>query len=437
MTESKRVFISSTYLDLKAEHNSAAAFVRALGYEAISMENFPAGEDRPVDKSLEDVRSCHIYVGIIALRYGKIPDGYDKSITHLEYEEAGNIGIPRLLFLLDETTPWPPKMVDKKRKNIDNFRDHLSNKHVIKFFDSKNLNSEIAKSLKPYPQKPNANGGSTGQPIPQILPYLSNRSQQRDDLIEIMASVQEENENRLISCIIHGSEAECHDQFLEKMRDYLLPELLAHDAKSPPISLERIPWAEPDSTVEKRLERTKTETARRLTGSLNANMDKITQAISDHKNLIIYSSLQTEGWQSNDEDLVKAFFEFWTKLSNNMVGVRLFILLCVKYKDVSGLWIGNKMKYQRRNREARRFVERVQANPKNCFCSGVLRELCTVEYRDLDDWIMDYAVAYCDPVKLKNAITAYFNKRQMAGVTMAAFGPDLHQLLSETQKETY
>jgi hypothetical protein len=52
-----------------------------LGHTAIAMEDYVAGDERPLDKCLEDVRACQAYVGIFAWRYGFIPNGYDKSIT--------------------------------------------------------------------------------------------------------------------------------------------------------------------------------------------------------------------------------------------------------------------------------------------------------------------------------------------------------------------
>jgi Domain of unknown function (DUF4062) len=56
-----------------------------------------AGEERPVDRCLDDVRSADIYVGVLAWRYGFVPAGGHTSITELEYRAAGEAGIPRRL----------------------------------------------------------------------------------------------------------------------------------------------------------------------------------------------------------------------------------------------------------------------------------------------------------------------------------------------------
>ena len=55
-----------------------------------------------------------LYIGIIVHRYGYIPpdDNPDrKSITELEYEQAGICGITWLIFLLDDKASWPPDMI--------------------------------------------------------------------------------------------------------------------------------------------------------------------------------------------------------------------------------------------------------------------------------------------------------------------------------------
>jgi formylglycine-generating enzyme required for sulfatase activity/predicted Ser/Thr protein kinase len=131
-----KIYISSTYEDLKKEREAAAQAVRRLGHQAIAMEDYVAADKRPVDKCLQDVKSCDAYVGIFAWRYGYIPDGYDKSITHLEYEAAKKAGITCLVFLTDNKAQWPVEYVTtgRERKKIDGLRKELMNEYVVSFF---------------------------------------------------------------------------------------------------------------------------------------------------------------------------------------------------------------------------------------------------------------------------------------------------------------
>jgi formylglycine-generating enzyme required for sulfatase activity/predicted Ser/Thr protein kinase len=131
-----KIYISSTYDDLKKEREAAAKAIRRLKHQAIAMEDYVASDQRPLDKCLQDVRSSDAYVGIFAWRYGFIPHGYDKSITHLEYETAKKAGIPCLIFLLEKNAPWPVDYVStgEERDKIVQLRNKLKNEHTVSVF---------------------------------------------------------------------------------------------------------------------------------------------------------------------------------------------------------------------------------------------------------------------------------------------------------------
>jgi hypothetical protein len=41
--------------------------------DVIAMEHYVAADQRPLDKCLEDVCGCDLYIGLFAWRYGYIP----------------------------------------------------------------------------------------------------------------------------------------------------------------------------------------------------------------------------------------------------------------------------------------------------------------------------------------------------------------------------
>jgi len=133
-----RVFVSSTFKDLEECREKARTVLRRMGHEDVAMEYFVAEDKRPVDKCLGDVASCDLYIGIFAWRYGYTPEGYDKSITELEYREAVKEGKDCLIFLLNEDAPWPPKYVDKGKdaEKIASLKSELSTKCIVNFFKS-------------------------------------------------------------------------------------------------------------------------------------------------------------------------------------------------------------------------------------------------------------------------------------------------------------
>ena len=133
---SKKIYISSTYRDL-AEHREAVYdALRQMRHDVVSMEDYTATSKPPLEKCLEDVAACDIYVGIFAWRYGYRPPGREESITELEYRQAEQSDVDRLVFLLEESAAWPEESVDDDRTAIERLRSELQSRHVVAFFSS-------------------------------------------------------------------------------------------------------------------------------------------------------------------------------------------------------------------------------------------------------------------------------------------------------------
>ena len=99
---SYRVFISSTFIDNADRRSIVEDAVLRAGMQPVGMERFTANHRATVGWCEEQARECDVYVGIVAHRYGWIPDGKEVSITELEYDAAKDR--PRLMF---EIKPGP------------------------------------------------------------------------------------------------------------------------------------------------------------------------------------------------------------------------------------------------------------------------------------------------------------------------------------------
>ncbi len=100
------VYLSSTLKDLRDERT---AILDVLGGKCIVKQSYGASEDSLIDTCVNDVGTCDMYIGVVGLRYGYVPDDPafnpdHKSITELEYEAAVTKNLPRYVFLKDKGT---------------------------------------------------------------------------------------------------------------------------------------------------------------------------------------------------------------------------------------------------------------------------------------------------------------------------------------------
>jgi hypothetical protein len=83
------------------------AVSRASGV-VLDMAYFTAREDQPAAYCREQVGQADVYAGIIGFRYGSpVKDEPGVSYTELEFAAAGELGLPRLVFVLDENAVLP------------------------------------------------------------------------------------------------------------------------------------------------------------------------------------------------------------------------------------------------------------------------------------------------------------------------------------------
>src|SRR5688572_16643111 len=155
-----RIYVSSTFEDLNAYRTACIRVLRQLGHEVVSMEDYVAESSIPVHKVVTDVKSCDLYIVLVAWRYGFIPElsrvtvdvaGAVKgqtSITDYEYQAAAEGGVRRLAFLLHERAPWPPHLMDGFSRSGETgsdltrvlaFREKLQRDQMVSFFEARRI----------------------------------------------------------------------------------------------------------------------------------------------------------------------------------------------------------------------------------------------------------------------------------------------------------
>lgn len=154
-----RIFISSTYYDLKHIRSSLENFVESLGYEPVLSENgdIPYIPDMALDQACyREVGSVDVFVLIIGGRYGTEAGGEDKkvkhkffdefeSVTKKEYEAAVSKNIP-IYILIEKNVYAEYYTYQKNKKKTDVGYAHVDSVNVFNLIEdiiSQQMNNPI------------------------------------------------------------------------------------------------------------------------------------------------------------------------------------------------------------------------------------------------------------------------------------------------------
>ena len=134
------IFVSSTYEDLKAYRDEVERSIIYMNQTIKGMEFFGSTPERPLDKCLQTVRECKLYIGIIGMRYGSV---------------AVKNRIPVLIYILDENHPIASRFVDKGEgaEKLEAFKTRLKKAHVVSSFTTpadlgKKVTQDLMNELK-------------------------------------------------------------------------------------------------------------------------------------------------------------------------------------------------------------------------------------------------------------------------------------------------
>jgi hypothetical protein len=143
-----RVFVSSTYYDLKHIRSSLDAFIESLGFEAILSEkgDIAYSPDAPLDESCyREAANADLFVLIIGGRYGSEasseqrlnPDNFRErydSITKKEFRAALGEDVP-IYILVDSSVYGEYRTFQKNRKNDKITYAHVDSVNIFHLLD--------------------------------------------------------------------------------------------------------------------------------------------------------------------------------------------------------------------------------------------------------------------------------------------------------------
>ncbi|HEV7504512.1 MAG TPA: DUF4062 domain-containing protein [Thermoanaerobaculia bacterium] len=175
-TLAKKVFLSSTFIDLKEYREAAVAACQRVGLLPVYMESFPPDPRDAVAFCKAKVEEADLFLGLYAHRYGYVPDGSKASITEMEYDWACERKLPVYLFVVDSDVPWLPSKIDKgtDSERLERFKDRIGKQHTLrKFRDPQTFKEDVlvlgTELAQAQPEAP-PSAASPASPTARVLP---------------------------------------------------------------------------------------------------------------------------------------------------------------------------------------------------------------------------------------------------------------------------
>lgn len=185
-----RIFISSSYSDLKDYRRAVQDAVRGLDLVADDMTDWSADERAGVTHSVDRLLQSNALVLLVAHRYGHVPAGEQYSITEREYRAARAANIPVLAFFLDESVPWPPDQVEwSARERLQAFKQLVDSEVTRKVFRTPDeLEAQVTQALALLLQRRTENPAPPGRRLIHTVSASAALRTNPDVIIEIGTS---------------------------------------------------------------------------------------------------------------------------------------------------------------------------------------------------------------------------------------------------------
>jgi hypothetical protein len=393
--------------------------VSAAGHAIADMADFSAEDRRPAELCQAAVQACEVYVALIGLRYGSpVRDRPELSYTELEFETATALGLPRLVFLLDDQSrelDMPASALNDPEhgKRQAAFRQRLrdSGLTVQLFRNPDHLGQLLERSLRRLAERvaervaePGANRiPAAARPVPELLPYLPDRHQQEQALGQALGNLLAADPARPLVVILHGEE----DQRVERFRDRFFQHSVATQfGRALPIREFHLPWPADLPAGEPFAELFLQKIGHHLLGS-GAASDQLRSLLREAAGpVLLWSPLDSEEWGHQGGELVEQICRFWQE-SELFAGQRLIHWISIRYlkppayqrRGALRHWLWDSWRHRRRCRRRRRLNERIRscvramAGPAAGRAGAVvLPELESVRRSDAELWVRSQPV---------------------------------------------
>jgi hypothetical protein len=191
---------------------------------------------------------------------------------------------------------------------------------------------EITAGLRNVIQEMCSDPAELGAPRPDprqtILAHLCNRSQQDAQLMSGWEAHRAARWRRPFICVIHGSKEEDLSGYFQRLLDYTFPEILGMPKDSSIRPFHKVEWPRECMDRQSFLE----SFARQLEGTGESTGTKRKQLHITGRPTVLYSELSNRYSNYGRQEIMQAFFEFWSQWPDLYHGETLMFVVLVSYQ---------------------------------------------------------------------------------------------------------
>lgn len=273
----------------------------------------------------------------------------------------------------------------------------------------------------------------------ELLPYLADRVPQELKLNKILRAQSPNKTAAKLVCFIHGDEYEGIDEFIDRMKDDTLPNLLHlkdTDASPKPIF---VSWPKTCTDLDDLKEKIFYNLMTHVPHDTPADdYVKIATAINKCHNgpLLIYSILLTNDSKTNCEKVISGFQEFWADWPKPPKNKLVVSCLLIKYlRDAKQTFMEklfNADSCMKVNEDIRSYLQSLNFPEETAFQSAVLPEFESVDRTSAENWTRHKKVkkAYPDLNLIPLIQTIYTSPEEK--IPMAEFATKINEKILKT-----
>jgi hypothetical protein len=143
-------FLCSTFEDLKDYRKQVIDRIKSEAGLINAMEFYGARDKKPLVTCLEEVQKSQVFIMFLAWRHGSIEPTVNKSYCECEYDKAKELNLPKFVYFMDDSHPFPKKYVSTgdEANKLDTFKARLQRELTIdKFTTPEDLSNKIMQDL--------------------------------------------------------------------------------------------------------------------------------------------------------------------------------------------------------------------------------------------------------------------------------------------------